>query len=148
MALHAQHTRQSDRHFSHTETTKAPSSQVWGVWVDVPHWKTWDSGLKDASIKESFALGAKGTIISLEDRKSSFIITEYEEGKSYVMKTKLPLGSLYVKRYLTVEGQVTTFTHEVWFKGVTGGLFAKAFGREFRKMLPGVLKNIKDIVEE
>ena len=59
------------------------------------------------------------------------------------MKTKLPLGSLYVKRYLKMDG-----THEVWFAGLTRGLFAKAFGGKFRGMLPEVLNNIKTIAEQ
>ena len=139
---------QSDRHFSHTETTSATPESIWRVWTDVTNWKAWDSGLKDAFLDEPFKLYATGTIVSLEGRKSKFVITEYVEGESYVMKTKLPLGSLYVKRYLTIEGGRTTFTHEVWFKGLTKGLFAKAFGGKFRAMLPEVLKNIKQIVEE
>ena len=87
-------------------------------------------------------------IISLEGRKSKFEIVEYEERKSYTMKTKLPLGSLYVKRYLKMDGRSTRFTHEVWFAGLTRGLFAKAFGGKFRGMLPEVLNNIKTIAEQ
>lgn len=146
--LNAQSSSQSNQHFSHTENTNASPSSIWNVWTDVTRWKDWDTGLKDAYMDDAFMLGAKGTIISLEGRKSRFTITEFVEGQSYTMKTKLPLGSLYVKRYLKVDEQTTTFTHEVWFKGLTKGVFAKAFGGKFRAMLPDVLENIKQIVEE
>ena len=146
--LNAQSSPQSNQHFSHTENTNASPSSIWNVWTDVTRWKDWDTGLKDAYMDDAFMLGAKGTIISLEGRKSRFTITEFVEGQSYTMKTKLPLGSLYVKRYLKVDEQTTTFTHEVWFKGLTKGVFAKAFGGKFRAMLPDVLENIKQIVEE
>jgi len=85
--------------------------------------------------------------ISLEARKSKFKVVEFVKGKMYTYKTKLPLGSLYVKRYLTEENGQTKFTHEVWFQGLTGGLFAKAFGAKFRQMLPEVMEKIKEIAE-
>ena len=83
----------------------------------------------------------------MENRKSKFKVVEYSKGKSYTYKTKLPLGSLYVKRYLTIKEGKTIFTHEVWFKGLTKGIFANAFGEKFRTMLPRVLEKIKEIAE-
>lgn len=95
-----------------------------------------------------FGLHSKGTIISLENRKSKFEVIEYIEEQSHTYKTKLPLGSLYVKRYIEIKDGKTIFTHEVWFQGLTKKIFAKAFGGKFRKMLPDVLTNIKKIAEE
>lgn len=146
--LKAQDKVPTNKHFWYSMETTASSSEIWSVWTAVEQWKDWDRGLKDAKIEGEFSLGAKGTIISLEGRKSKFKVVEYKEGESYTYKTKLPLGSLYVKRYLTTEDATITFTHEVWFKGLSSGIFAKAFGGEFRGMLPDVLLNIKKIVEE
>ena len=145
--LHAQEKNPSNRHFWHSVETTAPPEAVWSVWTEVSNWKAWDTGLKDAEMEANFNLGAKGIIVSLEDRKSTFKVVAYAEGQSYTYKTKLPLGSLYVKRYLETNNGVTVFTHEVWFKGMTSGVFAKSFGNKFRKMLPGVLQNIKNLVE-
>jgi len=131
----------------HTVETSAPPAEVWTIWTTVEDWKSWDTGLKDAQMEGAFQLKAKGVIISLEGRKSKFKVVDIEEGKSYTIKTNLPLGGLYVKRYLKQNGDKTIFTHEVWFKGLTKGLFAKAFGRKFREMLPEVLQNIKQIAE-
>ena len=146
--IHVQDQVPTNKHFWYTVETTASSEEVWSVWTDVNNWKEWDIGLKDASIDGAFGLGTKGIVVSLEDRKSKFKVVEYEEGKSYTYKTKLPLGSLYVKRYLKTKNETTTFTHEVWFKGFTGGIFAKVFGERFRTMLPDVLLNIKTIVEK
>ena len=96
----------------------------------------------------SFQLGAKGRITSLEGRVSRFSIVQFEEGKSYIFKTKLPLGGLYVKRFLEERDNITRFTHEVWFQGITAGIFAKSFGPKFREMLPAVLQKIKELAEE
>lgn len=148
MTLNAQDKTPSNKHFWYSMETTASPDEIWSIWTDVANWKDWDSGLKDASIKGEFKLNAKGMITSLEGRKSKFKIVEFDEGKSYTFKTKLPLGGLYVKRYLEVKDGKTIFTHEVWFKGMTRGIFAKAFGGEFREMLPDVLGNIKGIAEK
>ena len=145
MTITAQEKAQSNRHFWHSITTEASPEAIWSVWTDVPHWKDWDSGLQDASLAGDFAQGAKGKIISLEGRSSKFKLVAVEQGKSYTMKTKLPLGALYVKRSMETTGTTTRFTHEVWFKGLTAGLFARAFGADFRAMLPGVVRNVDQI---
>jgi len=145
--ISAQNKEPNNKHFWYSLETTASPETIWSIWTDVPNWKDWDTGLKDATIKDEFALGSKGVIISLENRKSKFKVVEFTQGNSYTYKTKLPLGSIYVKRYLTSENGKTVFTHEVWFKGLTGGIFAKSFGEKFRKMLPNVLGRIKEIAE-
>ncbi|MEL7001202.1 MAG: SRPBCC family protein [Bacteroidota bacterium] len=147
IVLQAQENSQSNKHFWHSEYTDAGADRVWQIWTDVSNWKSWDTGLKDAEMKDRFRLNASGIMTTLEGRKTKFKVVEYEEGRSYTFKTNLPLGSLYVKRYLKEEEGRTLFTHEVWFKGLTKGIFSKAFGGKFRKMLPDVLEKIKIIAE-
>lgn len=145
--LNAQDKEPSNKHFWHSTETTASSEAIWSIWTDVSNWKEWDTGLEDASMEEEFSLDAKGTIISLKGRKSKFKVVEFIEGESYTYKTKLPLGSLYVKRYLTTENGSLRFTHEVWFKGLSACIFSNSFGKKFREMLPVVLENIKQIAE-
>ncbi|MGC6524856.1 MAG: SRPBCC family protein [Flavobacteriaceae bacterium] len=145
--LNAQNQVPTNKHFWYTMETTTSPDEIWSIWTNVKQWKDWDTGLKDASIDGEFKLDTKGAIISLEGRKSKFKVVEYEEGKTYTYKTKLPLGSLYVKRYLKIDNGITTFTHEVWFQGLTAGVFSKALGEKFRKILPNVLENIKQIAE-
>ncbi len=137
----------SNQHFWHSEQTQAKAARIWNLWTDVSTWKDWDTGLKNAEMAEAFQLDAKGVITSLEGRKSKFKVVAYVPGKSYTIRTKLPLGNLYVKRYLREENNVVIFTHEVWFSGLTKGLFATIFGGKFRTLLPEVLTNIKTTVE-
>ncbi len=144
----AQLKEQSNKHFSNTEETTARPETIWKIWTDVSGWKNWDIGLKNATMEDSFHLGTIGKITSLEGRKSKFKVVAFEANKSYTFKTKLPLGALYVKRTLRVENDLTYFTHEVWFKGFTSGIFAKKFGPKFREMLPRVMANIKTIAEK
>lgn len=132
----------SDKHFWHTLETPASPAQVWQVWTAVDQWKEWDLGLKDAEMRSPFGLGAKGTIISLEGRRSTFKVVAFQEGQSYTFRTPLFLSSLYVRRYWLVEDGKTWLTHEVWFKGLTASLFAKRFGPKFRQVLPEVVENV------
>ena len=73
----------------------------------------------------SFVLGAKGRLIPLKGPKARFKITQFDPGKSYTFKTKLPFGGLYVKRYWEQKEGKTFFTHEVWFDGWSARFFAK-----------------------
>ena len=136
------------KHFWHTIETSASPDAIWSLWTDVSTWKEWDSGLQDARMDEDFTLGSKGQIISLQGRKSKFKVVAYEEGKSYTFKTSLPLGGLYVKRTLQVADGMTVFTHEVWFAGLSAGIFARALGTEFQEMLPAVMEQIKVLAEQ
>ncbi len=138
----------TSKHFWHQEKTTASSEIIWDIWTDVPNWKDWDSGLKDASINGDFKLDAKGKIISLENRKSKFKIIDFEEGVSYTMKTKLPLSSLYVKRFISEKNGETFITHEVWFKGLTSRIFAKSFGTKFKNILPNVVREVITLAEQ
>jgi hypothetical protein len=148
MSLHVQIGEQSNKHFWHRVETSASPQKIWQIWTDVKNWQQWDAGLKQAEMTDDFSLNNSGIITSLDNRKSKFTIIAYEEGKSYTFKTKLPLGSLYVKRFLETNDGKTYFTHEVWFAGLTGGIFAKQFGPKFREMLPNVLESIKKIAEK
>ncbi|MEM6802096.1 MAG: SRPBCC domain-containing protein [Bacteroidota bacterium] len=147
-AIQAQTPEQSNKHFWYSLETEASTEEIWKIWTEVENWKSWDRGLQDAQLDSpSFQLGAKGRITSLEGRVSKFSLVQFEQGISYTFKTKLPLGGLYVKRYLEEKGDKTRFTHEVWFQGITAGIFAKSFGPKFREMLPGVLQKIKELAE-
>ncbi len=147
MTAYAQENAQTNKHFWCSIETTANPEEIWSIWTDVPSWKDWDVGLKNAVINEPFEKDAKGYIISLEDRTSKFRVIEFVKGKSYTFKTKLPLGSIYIKRYLKINDGATVFTHEVWFEGLTAGIFSKSFGSKFRKMLPIAMQNIKEIAE-
>ncbi|MCI4667130.1 MAG: SRPBCC family protein [Bacteroidia bacterium] len=138
----------SNKNFWHSTSTTASEADIWQIWMDVPNWKAWDTGLQDAEMGGKMTLGSKGKITTLEGRKVKFVVVEYAEGKSYTYKTSLPLGGLYVKRSLEQKDGKTYFTHRVWFKGLTAGIFAKQFGPKFREMLPGVLETIKSIAEQ
>lgn len=139
--------QQSNRHFSHTVTTTARPETIWAIWTDVPNWHQWDTGLQSATLDGPFAAGAHGRLIPDKGPTSTFVIAEVQSPTSYVFYTKLPLGKLYVKRSWRVNNGVTEFTHEVWFKGVSKGLFGRVLGKKYRAILPNVMQQIKTLAE-
>ena len=134
--------KSTNKHFSHQLETKVDPHKIWQVWIDVSNWQEWDIGLKNAEMESPLALGKKGVITSLEGRKSRFKIVAFQAGQSYTFRTKLLFSNLYVKRYLSHKDGKVFLTHEVWFKGLTAGLFARQFGSRFRNMLPQVMQNV------
>ena len=137
----------TNRAFSHTVTTDAPSEHVWQLWTDTTTWKDWDKGLKDAEIDEPFALGAKGQILPLSGPSSRFEVVEYVEGQSYAFETRLPFARLTVRRSF-VSLNPTTLQHEVSFEGALAGFWASRFGPGFRAALPPTMTSLADLAEE
>lgn len=140
--------QQSNTRFSHTVETSALPEAIWRIWTDVPNWKMWDDGLKAAELNGPFAAGANGVLIPDKGPKSTFTLTEVASGQSYTFRTKLPLGALHVRRFLTIQNGKTAFTHEIWFTGLTKGIFGRALGRNYRKILPDVMEKIRRIAEQ
>ncbi|NRB51780.1 MAG: SRPBCC family protein [Saprospiraceae bacterium] len=132
----------TNKHFWHTLETEVDPTNIWQVWTTVDLWHEWDTGLKSATMEGAFELGSTGKLISLEGRRSKFKIVDYEANQSYTFRTPLLFSNLYVKRYLKTVNGKTTITHEVWFKGLTAGIFANKFGPKFRELLPDVMREV------
>lgn len=140
--------KQSNTHFSHSLETNSLAEKIWQIWTDVPNWNQWDKGLKSAELQGDFAAQTKGFLMPDKGFKANFIITEVIDNQSYTFKTNVPFGALYVKRFLSKKEGKTIFTHEVWFTGISKGLFGLLLGNNYRKILPEVMNEIKKIAEQ
>ncbi len=147
VAIHAT-AQQTNVHFSHTMPTSAPPEAIWRVWTDVPNWKQWDKGLREARLEGSFAAGATGELIPDKGPVSKFTITHLVPGESYTFQTKVPGGWLIIERRLERQQEGTQFTHEVQFTGPLKWLLGALLGRRYRAMLPEVMGNIAAIAEQ
>jgi hypothetical protein len=140
--------QQTNYHFSHTDSTTATGDKIWQVWTDVPNWKQWDKGLKEAVLNGPFMVGSKGKLIPDKGPKSKFVITEVDAYQSYTFKTRIPFGWLIIKRSLSTNNGITYFTHDVQFTGLLKKIFGKQLGKNYRAMLPKVMAEIKKIAEQ
>lgn len=134
----------TNRHFAVTLKTSAPPAAVWAVWTAVADWPTWDTELASATLDGSFVLGATGRLVPRRGRAAGFRVSALIPDTAYTFTTGLPLAALHVRRVLVPAARAdgtpaTRITHEVWFDGLLGGLFASRFGPAFRAALPRVV---------
>lgn len=139
--------QQSNHHFSLSVNIASTREKVWQTLIDVPTWHIWDTELKQASLLDEFALGAKGVLTPLTGPTLNFVISELVPYQSYTFKTKMPVGWLVIKRTLTVNNEITQFTDEIAFTGFLKRIFGVMLGGKFRAVLPEVMNNFKKIAE-
>lgn len=142
------HAQQTNYHFWHTDSTAVAGDKIWQVWTDVPNWKQWDTGLKDAFLEGDFTVGATGRLIPDKGPRSKFIISEVVPDKSYAFKTKIPFGWLIVQRTLEEKNGLTYLTHDVRFTGLLKKALGNRLGKNYRAMLPGVMQQIIQIAAQ
>ncbi|WP_179379251.1 SRPBCC family protein [Jannaschia marina] len=140
-------TEGTKRSFRDVRTTNAAIAAIWSAWMDVPNWKAWDVGLRDARAETPLHLGARSTITDRSGRVVPFEIVRFEEGWSYAIANPLPLGGrLVVERTITATDP-TGFRHDVRFEGFGGVLLAPILGRQFRVMLPEAMDRLAALAE-
>jgi len=133
--------------FSHTLSTELSPAVIWAIWTAVDRWPTWDSELKSARLDGEFCLGATGQLTPNRGPALRFEISALELDKSYTFTTRLLLCRLHVRRFLTFDDELR-FTHEVSFEGPLAFLFSWLLGRQFRRVLPDVMRSLLQIAEQ
>ncbi len=139
---------QSNHHFGFTIIVDATKEKVWETLIDVSNWKNWDTELKSSKLNGAFLVGAKGMLTPLKGPKLNFYISEIIPQKTYTFITKMPLGSLEIKRTLTDDNGKTLFHDDIQFTGISKHFFGLLLGGGFRKVLPEVMENFKKIAEK
>lgn len=139
----------TNAHFAHITETKASPAELWRAWTDVDRWGRWDGGLKLATLKSAFAVGAAGEIVPLSGLTSRFFITAVDVGSSFTFETRLPLARLVLTRRLlpgATSGH-TRFEHDVSFRGALASFWALIFGPAFRRELPATMARLAAYAE-
>ena len=140
--------KQSNHHFSFTVGLNASPNKVWQTLIDVSSWHIWDTELTEATLNGRFEVGTTGILTPKTGPKLPFHISEIVPNQSYTFKTKMPVGSLDIKRTLSTENGVTYFTDDIAFKGFLKHIFGLMLGGGFRKVLPEVMDNFKRLAEK
>lgn len=140
--------KQSNYHFQYTVLVNNTQEKVWGFLTDVSRWKAWDTELLESNLSEEFDLGAKGELTPKKGPKLKFHISELIPGKSYTFVTKMPVGTLEIKRTLEKKGNAIEFTDDIKFTGFLKHIFGFMLGGGFKAVLPEVMNNFKKIAEK
>ena len=122
--------------------------KVWAFLTDVNRWKEWDTELNESNLFDKFKLNGKGILTPKKGPKLKFQITEFIPNKSYTFVTKMPVGTLVIKRTLKQVGEQIEFTDDIKFTGFLKRLFGLLLGGGFKSVLPEVMNNFKELAEQ
>ncbi len=140
--------RQTNHHFSFTIAVNNSHEEVWSLLIDVERWNKWDTELIKAELTEDFALGAKGVLIPKKGPKLKFYISALIPNQSYTFVTKMPVGTLEIRRTLKQKSDQIEFTDEIRFTGFLKRIFGLMLGGGFKAVLPEVMENFKRLAEQ
>lgn len=140
--------KQMNHHFQYAILVNNNQEKVWGFLTDVERWKDWDTELKDSSLSEKFSLGAKGELTPKKGPKLKFYISQIAPFTSYTFVTKMPVGTLEIKRTLDKTGNSIIFTDDIKFTGFLKYFFGFMIGGRFKAVLPEVMENFKRMAEQ
>ena len=137
--------------FKYSLETTASQSRIWSLWSDVENWNKFDTLLEYSYLVEgaSFETGAIGYLKASGAPRTKFELIEVDQQSAFVERLKLPLyQAIDLQRYFEpgVNG-VTTFTHEVNFKGVLSPLLYALLGGTFKRELRAVMDRLKTVAE-
>jgi len=131
--------------------TTAKKSTIWRLWSDVENWKKFDTILKYSYLENDakFEVGAVGYLKAKGAPKTKFELVEVKESESFIESLKIPLWqTIELQRYFEVnENGLTTFTHEVNFKGGLRQVMYAILAGTFKKELKHVMTNLKEVAE-
>ena len=139
--------KQYNHHFNFTVAVNTTKANVWQTLIDVQNWHQWDTELISASLDGLFEKGAKGIMQPKTGPKLKFYISEFTANQSYTITTIIPVGELVIKRSLTEKDNEIHFTDDIAFTGFLKYILGVVLGRQFRKVLPTVMNNFKNIAE-
>lgn len=140
--------KQSNHHFRYSILINNSKSKVWNLLIDVSRWKEWDTEIVDACLHEKFMKSAEGILTPKKGPRLKFYISEIVPSQSYTFVTKMPVGSLEIKRMLQSRGDQIEFIDDIRFTGVLKRLFGLLLGGGFRSVLPEVMENFKRLAEQ
>ncbi|HVV68756.1 MAG TPA: SRPBCC family protein [Gammaproteobacteria bacterium] len=121
----------------HSVSINATKEEIWKVLIDVNQWKQWDKDVKSAQLHGSFAAGTKGTLVSMDDKISTFFITHIQEPDYYSNYYQYPFFS---KLNFTHQIEELASTCRVTFLANFSGLLGKYFFLKQKKAILSVMK--------
>ena len=140
--------KQTNYHFEYSILVNNSQQKVWDFLIDVERWKEWDTELENSTLLEKFSLGAKGVLTPKKGPKLKLHISELTPNKSYTFMTKMPVGTLEIKRTIENKGNQIEFTDDIKFTGFLKRVFGLMLGGGFKSVLPEVMQNFKELAEK
>jgi len=133
--------------YAHTLTTKASKESIWELWSSVDDWNKWDEDIRDAEISGPFESGTIGYLKPIHGPLTRFRLKETHFQESFTVKSKLPLGRMYMVHEMKEDEDTLSLTHSIIFKGPLSFLYARVIGKRLNKELPNTMHHLIDAAE-
>ena len=131
--------------------TTASKETIWRLWSDVENWQKFDTILQYSYLENDaeFTKGAIGYLKAKGAPKTKFELIEVDEGVSFIEELKVPLyQTIKLQRYFEEnQNGLTTFDHEVNFRGGLRHIYYALLAGTFKKELGVVMGNLKKVAE-
>ena len=123
--------------------TTASKEQIWNLWADIAHWKSWDSTVVNSELYGDFSVGTKGTVKLAGGPKAKFVITECKPFESFTNRSFLPFCKVDFTLTLVETQNGLLVTYRQAMTGFLTFFFSAVMGKA---MVKGLTKGIEDLI--
>ncbi|MCZ7356503.1 MAG: hypothetical protein O8C66_06680 [Candidatus Methanoperedens sp.] len=128
--------------------TTAKKEQIWKLWSDVTHWKTWDEELEYSELFGDFKTGTKGVLKPIAGPETKFVITSCDYLAGFSDRSFLPLCKMDFIHMLKETNGGLEITHKVQITGALTFLFSKKIGKKVEAGLPKSVEKLIELAEK
>ena len=127
----------------HSAETPARPSSVWGVLVDADGWPSWNPGLASAHLDGPLQNGTTGRTTQASGQKGHFVVTEVQEGASFVNQAKVPGAVLRFQHNIeALDPARTRVTLGATLEGPMAQVWGLLFGRTIAGYMPTAVRQL------
>ena len=127
---------------------KINKENIWNLWKDVENWKLWDDSVEYSTLNGNFESGTKGILKSKNGPKSTFVLKDCVQLKSFTTQSSLPFGKMNFVHLILEQNNELEIIHRVEMNGLLTFLFSKIIGKEIEKSLPEAVNKLVKLVEK
>jgi hypothetical protein len=108
----------------HSVLINSTKEKTWKILVDVNRWKAWDNDVKSAQLQGDFVIGTKGKLVAIDNKSSTFFITDIKEHEYYSNYYQYPFFTkLHFTHKIENFSNVCRVTFLANFRGPLGWYF-------------------------
>ena len=117
---------------------------VWSLWMDVKTWPEWDKWIQSAHLDGPMRVGAKGSIVDVNNKPYSFEVTEIKPLDSFVCEVKLPGGRMVMIKEIAED----YIRHQIKFLGISRSFYGALLGRPMMDLVGPSVDAIEDLASK
>lgn len=126
----------------------APAEVVFCLYADVLSWPNWDPEVAAVHLPEGLTCNAVGWLKPRKGPRAAIVVAAVNKGRSFTIRSRLPLCDMLFEHDLVVQGGSTRATHKVTFSGPLSLLFRRLIGGPIEATLADTLAGLKSASEK